>query len=94
MISLNYFEEKITYWEKLKKILLYVVYENIKKAWAIQNNNFNEVEIDRDVYEKLDWNKILENQNKVSGDHVSGIIWVLCTCIIFLGEYKFFWEAM
>lgn len=41
---------------------------------------------------ELDLVKILEEQNESSGNEENGYIWVLCTCIMFLGEYKFFWN--
>ena len=46
----------------------------------------------KECYEKINWSKILEEQNKVSSDPKDGIIWGLCTCITFVGEYKFFWN--
>ena len=94
MISLEYLGEKITYWKKLKELLMNVTLQNIEKAWAIQENNFEKIKISKEVYEKLDWNRILENQNKAGSNPEFGVIWVLCTCIIFLGEYKFFWTEM
>lgn len=41
---------------------------------------------------ELDLVKILEEQNESSRNEENGYIWVLCTCIMFLGEYKFFWN--
>ena len=46
----------------------------------------------KEQYNLLDWNLILEQQNKFSADSEKGFIYVLCTCITFLGEYKFFWN--
>ena len=94
MLSLNYWNEHISYWEKLRKLIVYVIQQNICKAWSIQSSNEEEIASIKDIYEKLNWTKILEVQNMASADPVSGIIWVLCTCITLLGEYKFFWNMI
>ncbi len=46
----------------------------------------------REQYENLDWNAVLERQNKNCADSETGFIYVLCACITFLGEYKFCWK--
>lgn len=65
--------------------------ENIVKAGEIQEIK-NEVSAAlKEKYQEIEWHKVLERQNQSSKDEVNGTIWVLCTCITFLGEYKFFW---
>ena len=46
----------------------------------------------KEKYLNLDWVRILDEQNMSSRDQETGIIWILCTCVTFLAEYKFFWN--
>ena len=51
-----------------------------------------EININQLQSNELDLVKILEEQNESSRNEENGYIWVLCTCIMFLSEYKFFWN--
>lgn len=94
MSSLEYWDENMSYWEKLRQMIVYVIEQNICKAWFIQEKEEKNNISTKEIYGELDWNKILEAQNIASADPVSGIIWVLCTGITFLGEYKFYWNML
>ena len=44
----------------------------------------------KEKYLDIDWTRILDVQNLSSRNPETGVIWVLCTCVIFLADYKFF----
>ena len=46
-------------------------------------------ELDKVVADVLNYDNMM---NESSRNEENGYIWVLCTCIMFLGEYKFFWN--
>ena len=85
------YTEQTSYWDKLTEMMMWVARQNIAKAWMIQTG-YKSISNLKECYEKINWSQILEKQNTVSRDPNDGIIWVLCTCITFLGEYKFFWN--
>jgi len=88
-----FINKSISYWDDLRNILLYIVKENIKKAYMIQDVDEKSDSLTiREQYENLDWDAVLERQNKNCADSETGFIYVLCTCITFLGEYKFCWK--
>ena len=91
LIKLEYLEENVSFWSKLREIIVYVAACNIQKAWNIQQKSIKEENL-KECYDELDLVKILEEQNESSRNEENGYIWVLCTCIMFLGEYKFFWN--
>ena len=67
-----------------------IIYHNIYKANRILNPNQElEQEQYKQIFEKLDLNKILDIQNSVSSDTENGFIWVLSTCVFFVAEYNF-----
>ena len=90
--NLEYLDEGMNYWEKLREIFIYIVGINIEKGIAIQNGFEISEDSIKEMYSNLDWTKILEEQNRVSSDECTGIIWVLCTCITLLAEYKVYWN--
>lgn len=69
-----------------------IVAQNMYKALKIQGLNVEQNDELKEMYYKIDFCKILMIQNKYSKN--VGNIWVLCNCIIILGEYKFFWKEM
>lgn len=85
------YTEQTSYWDKLTEMMMWVARQNIAKAWMIQTGD-KPIPNLKECYEKINWIQILEEQNKVSSDQKDGIIWVLCTFITFVGEYKFFWN--
>lgn len=88
----KYIEKGLSYWEDLRTYFEIIVRDNIIKANKIQNGREDTETTVKEKYYSIDWAKVLEEQNKLSADSVSGIIMVLCTCITFLGEYKFYWK--
>lgn len=82
----------ISFWEDLRSYFDVIARDNIVKANTLQEGENEAEESIKEMYYKLDWAEILEKQNNLSLDNVNGIIMVLCTCITFLGEYKFFWK--
>lgn len=91
LIKLGYLDENISFLEKLRSMMVYVALCNIKKAWTIQEK-IKSNECSKECYEKINWKKILKEQNMLSKDEENGYIWVLCSCITFLGEFKFLWN--
>lgn len=93
LVSLGFLNEKISYWDKMRWMLTYVVNENIRKAWTIQFTKKKiSQEMERKLYDELDFTDILTKQNEASLDSQNGFIWILNTCMMFCGEYKFFWK--
>ena len=43
----------------------------------------------KNVYTRLELSKILEIQNEASRDKLTGIIWVLNTCVFLVADYNF-----
>lgn len=91
--QLMYLDEGINYWEKLRQIFLYIVSINIEKGINIQRRFEESTDSLKDKYLNIDWVQILEEQNKASSDNSTGIIWVLCTCVTILAEYKVYWNT-
>ncbi len=91
--ELNYTDEGLDFWAKLRQIILYTATQNIVKAWKLQKDLIMlDEKKTKEMYLELNFEEILMQQNEVSRGFEDGIIWVLCTCITFLGEYKFFWN--
>ena len=92
LINLGYLDEKINYLEKLRQIVIYIVTINIEKAAKVQKGVKEVTNGLQEKYLDIDWTRILNEQNVSSGNSETGIIWVLCTCVTFLADYKFFWR--
>ena len=90
--QLMYLDEGISYWEKLRQIFIYIVEINIQKGINIQRRFEGSQDDIKNKYLNLDWSQILEEQNKASSEDNTGIIWILCTCVTILAEYKFYWN--
>jgi len=93
MRELGYLHDDIDFWTKLQQIFEYVMKENLKKIWYVEDDN-NEIgsrEI-RYIYDNVDLKDLLVIQGRASKGDTDGFIWVVCTFMIFCGEYKFFWE--
>lgn len=90
--NLGYLDEEINYWEKLRQIIIYIVTINIEKAAKVQMGVKETTNGLKDKYLDIDWTRILDEQNTSSRNSETGIIWVLCTCVTFLADYKFFWR--
>lgn len=83
-----------SYWQALRRMLFYMIGQNIRKAYLVQSSNQADAvhnQLDH-LYAQLDFSSILENQNKAGSDSEKGFIWILNTSVIFCAEYKFFWE--
>ncbi len=95
MKDCDFIRKSISYWDDLRTLIIYIVKENIKKAYKIQGLSEKEGYVTtHDKYDVLDWNAILEQQNRLSSDDRDGVIAVLSACITFLGEYKFCWKLL
>lgn len=79
--------------ETMRKIIVYLVGENIKKAYYVQYGEVSKKPSVKEMYYSLDWLKVLERQNRDSSDANTGVIWVLCALVTFVAEYKFFSEV-
>lgn len=92
LVNLKYLDEEINYWEKLRQIVIYIVTINIEKAGKVQKGVEETTYGLKEKYLDIDWTRILDEQNVSSRNSETGIIWVLCTCVTFLADYKFFWR--
>lgn len=92
VVNLGYLDEEINYWEKLRQIVIYIVTINIEKAAKVQKGVEETTYGLKEKYLDIDWRRILDEQNESSRNPETGIIWVLCTCVTFLADYKFFWK--
>lgn len=91
--NLGYLSEGIGYWTKMRQMLVYIIDQNILKAWLIQTDRTEPLqESIRSMYHDLDFYDVLDKQNKACYNQECGHIWVLNTCVTFCGEYKFFWQ--
>ena len=78
---------------ELDKVVADVLnYDNMMNVDMYIYECLKEININQLQSNELDLVKILEEQNESSRNEENGYIWVLCTCIMFLGEYKFFWN--
>lgn len=94
ILKLGYTNDKLSFWMALRNIFCYIINQNIIKAWKLQESKIVAPEkCIKDMYLEMDLKKVLLVQNEASADPEIGIIWVLCTCVMFLGEYKFFWNV-
>lgn len=87
-----YMKKGISYWEEMRNYFKIILEDNVLKASYIQEGMDNVARNTKDKYLSLEWWKVLDKQNELSRDSVNGIIMVLCTCITFLGQYKFCWD--
>lgn len=92
LVALGYLDEEINYWEKLRRIVIYIVTINIEKGAKVQKGLEDTTYSLKEKYLDIDWTRILDEQNLSSRNPETGIIWVLCTCVTFLADYKFFWR--
>lgn len=77
----------------MRCMLIYIIRENVKKAWLIQSGVKEITQINiKEMYHELDFRSILQIQSESCHDSKSGFIWILNTCITFCGEYKFMWK--
>lgn len=83
-------DKKMTYWKYMRELFTEIIFHNICKANKIQMDKY-EIECSkyREVFENIDFLKILQKQNMVSCDLQEGFIWVLNTCVLFIPEYNF-----
>lgn len=90
---MRYTDEGKNYWEKMQEIFFSVINQNIEKSWYIQNGMNGALGKSlHDAYFEMNWNKVLLEQINSSKDPINGKIWVLCSCITFIGDYKFYWR--
>lgn len=90
---LGYTAEGKSFWEKMRELFICVINQNIEKSWYIQNGLRDGTYTDlHEVYNTIDWSRVLNQQIIFSSQEQNARIWVLCSCITFLGEYKFFWK--
>ena len=86
MLNGGYIQNNKNYYEYMREVFKQIVLHNISKGSKIQNINSN---VNKSLFELLDSNKILNLQNNVSRDTVTGYIWVLNTCVFIIPDYNF-----
>lgn len=87
----QYMKKKISYWEEMRIYFKTIFEDNVTKADYIQENGEDNAGTLKEKYLNINWENVLNRQNEMSRDCENGIIMILCTCITFLGEYKFCW---
>ena len=91
--KLGYADKGLSYWECMRNIFRQIIFHNICKANKIQNGQYGlGEETYRVLYDRIDFIDVLDKQNSISRDVLDGYIWVLNTCVLLVGEYKFFWK--
>lgn len=88
----QYIKKGISYWEDIRGYFKVILEDNIVKASFIQEGREDSALAVKEKYLSIEWGRVLEKQNDLSHDCVKGVIMVLCTCITFLGEFKFSWN--
>lgn len=88
----KYVPPDMSYWERLRELLIVVASQNISKGYMLQQRNDDIQPVKRQMYEELNFSEILSVQNSCSCKLSSNFVWVLSTCMCILGEYKFFWK--
>ncbi len=91
MSKYPFINKSISYWNDLRDLFMYIFKENVNKSSYIQKMDGQECLSVKDRYNGIEWSEVLKQQNMFSSDVKNGVIFVLCTCITFLGEYKFCW---
>ncbi len=84
--SKEHIQNSKSYYDYMREIFIQIVLHNISKGSKIQNINSND---NRYLFELLDLSKILNIQNNVSRDTITGYIWVLNTCVFIIPDYNF-----
>lgn len=85
--KLGYIIENKDYFSHLREQFVYIIKQNILKAYKIQVgecNNENPI----DIYFSLQFDEVLEKQNIASRDKNHGFIWVLNTLLMFIPEFN------
>lgn len=84
--SMGYIQTNQNYYEYMNWIFKQIIKYNIDKGKKIQCMNESIIDF-RNVYESLDLGIILDKQNELSEDNVSGEIWVLNTSVFLVPDY-------
>lgn len=87
--KMGYVNENKSYWQFTREMFQQIILHNICKGYKLQEQKYEENANYRELYDKLDFVKILLYQNKESRDVTTGRIWVLNTAVLFVAEYNF-----
>lgn len=87
--KVGYIQNRQTYWQWMRNLFVEIIRHNICKARCIQSGEYN-IEEDqyKECFEKIDFEAILEMQNKCSCLD-EGFIWILNTCVFVVADYNF-----
>ena len=89
----QYLLEGKSYWVYMRDIFKEIITHNICKANKLQGGEYQIAKKNlKEAFYDLDFVEVLKRQNDDSRDPISGIIWVLNTCVFVVSEYKFFFE--
>lgn len=85
-----------SYYETIREKMIRVIRDNLIKAWCVeQNKSFDKDGFDLyRMYITLDMLNLLKRQGQLSCDRSNGSIWVICTVLFFMCEYKVFWKLV
>lgn len=90
IMSCNYLDLEETYFESMRMLFKQIIRHNICKASKIQGGIYEIGEVQlKERYRELDLREILMHQNDFSKSPISGMIWVLNTCVFFVPDYNF-----
>ncbi len=88
LLNTEHITNNMSYYDYMRNILRQIVIHNIVKGNKIQST-YLDTKNYKNLYELLDLNEILKEQNNVSRDEVLGYIWVLNTCVFIIPDYNF-----
>lgn len=90
ILKTGYIENGINFWTELRNLFIYTSDMMIMKAFVIQENSSCTDIITREMYYAVDLMRILEIQ--INSANTRNEVWVLATCLMFLANYKFYWN--
>jgi len=90
ILKAGYIENNVDFWTTLRKLFLYTSDMMLLKAFVIQGNSACPDNLTQDIYYAVDLLKVLETQ--IDSANKRKEIRVLATCLMFMAEYKFYWN--
>lgn len=88
--KLGYIYQGKSFWDYMRMVFQQIIFHNIGKANYILNGEYIlEADDCKACLDSLNLTDILVRQNLCSRDPEHGCIWVLNTCVLFVGEYNF-----
>lgn len=84
----EHIKSNMSYYEYMRYVFKQIIIHNINKGSKILKISMDKNDSET-IFELLDLNEILKEQNVVSKDETCGFIWVLNTCVFLIPDYNF-----